>query len=491
MADPNDPNLHQLPEDDGTPIEEEPMEVEAPRRAASAEFIVDTEVGAEAALREAMDPANQSLAEALRLSYRVLQVVIAALVLLFLFSGFQTVESGQTGVMLRWGRILEKGDGREALEPGLHFSAWPYPAGQFIIFGESGEANLENAFFPQVGTAVNALEAAAGQANVNNGVSPGSVGALLTRDGDLAHMKIAASYDILDAGDYVRTLPPASVNAIVETAVRRAAIHVASTLALQDIIDLSDENRRAIRDRAQNLLDELDCGVLLADVNVTQTAPPLAVLKVWNNLQQARQESQATISEAQDQASRDLIAVAGESYDELIALIDEYEAALERDDAAASDAVFDRINLALDEAKGEEVNTIIGRAKSYESDIELTLGAEAKRFASLLPSYRENPDVFVRTRWLETYGRVMNRPDTERFIVPDGIREISLATVGIRDVQEARRDMRLNQRDAEAMGNARFRPGDLIPTYDQLRDGGPGRRLSREQVEAQNERNNN
>ena len=85
-----------LPPDDG--VEPAPMEVEAPRRASSAQFVVDRATGAQAAMREAMDPANQSLAEALRLSFRVLQVVIVILIALFLFSGFQTVQEGYTGV---------------------------------------------------------------------------------------------------------------------------------------------------------------------------------------------------------------------------------------------------------------------------------------------------------------------------------------------------------------------------------------------------------
>ena len=67
-----------LPGED--PLETEPMAVEQPRRAASARFVVESEVGSAAALREAMDPANQSLADALHLSFRVLQVVIVVLV---------------------------------------------------------------------------------------------------------------------------------------------------------------------------------------------------------------------------------------------------------------------------------------------------------------------------------------------------------------------------------------------------------------------------
>ena len=76
---------------------ERPLEVEEPRRLASARFVVE-EVDSKAAhLRAAMDPANQSLGEALRLSYRVLQIAIVALVVTFLFSGFQSVRDGATG----------------------------------------------------------------------------------------------------------------------------------------------------------------------------------------------------------------------------------------------------------------------------------------------------------------------------------------------------------------------------------------------------------
>ena len=73
-------------------------ESNAPRREASAQFEVAATVAAEVAMRQAMDPANQSLGEALRLSYRLLQVAIVGLLITFLFSGFQTVQEGMSGV---------------------------------------------------------------------------------------------------------------------------------------------------------------------------------------------------------------------------------------------------------------------------------------------------------------------------------------------------------------------------------------------------------
>ena len=72
-----------------------PPEEEAPRRAASARLEVRGGPGREAMLREALDPANQSLRDALRLSFRVLQLVMVVLVVVFLFSGLKTIEPGQ------------------------------------------------------------------------------------------------------------------------------------------------------------------------------------------------------------------------------------------------------------------------------------------------------------------------------------------------------------------------------------------------------------
>ena len=70
-----------------------PLEVEdAPRRAASADF--GTQNSSDGDMRDALDPANQSLGEALKLSYRILQLGVLALVVTFLFSGFQSVEEG-------------------------------------------------------------------------------------------------------------------------------------------------------------------------------------------------------------------------------------------------------------------------------------------------------------------------------------------------------------------------------------------------------------
>ena len=104
--------------DEHVPVAEESLEEEGPRRAASAQFHVEESTVTNVAMREAMDPANQSLGDALRLSYRLLQLGILILVVMFLFSGFETIREGYSGVKMVFGRIVGT-PGSEELEPGL------------------------------------------------------------------------------------------------------------------------------------------------------------------------------------------------------------------------------------------------------------------------------------------------------------------------------------------------------------------------------------
>jgi hypothetical protein len=73
----------------------------APRRAASITLSGTGVAGDTASL---MDPANQSLAEALKISFRIVQLAMVVLAALFVFSGFQTVEENEKGIRVTLGK---------------------------------------------------------------------------------------------------------------------------------------------------------------------------------------------------------------------------------------------------------------------------------------------------------------------------------------------------------------------------------------------------
>ncbi|MHC4710778.1 MAG: SPFH domain-containing protein, partial [Planctomycetota bacterium] len=346
MTEPNDQSPLQQPLPDGdVPIEGvEPMEVEPqPRRAASARFEVETEVGSEAALREAMDPANQSLADALRLSFRVLQVVIVVLVVLFLISGFRTVKGNESGVMLRFGRIVEV-DGQQALEPGLRRNLVPYPGGEFIIFDvENLAVDLGDTFWPTIPPNVT-LDHAIERSHIRSALKPGEVGTVIAGDGDLAHLKLNAEYEISGPVSYVEHIKLGDADRIVELALQRATVHTAAGLSLQELVEQPEEAEARIEQAAQEVLDSLDCGIQLTSVHLPDTKPPFAIVKVYRELQNAREEGREVIEKARQEADEELIRMAGPGYADLSRLIDLYEEAQDINDADRAETLLAEIN---------------------------------------------------------------------------------------------------------------------------------------------------
>jgi modulator of FtsH protease HflK len=440
----DDDPLGDRPDGDGQdmPMSGADGETLQPRRLASAEFIVAGGVGAEAAMREAMDPANQSLADALRLSYRVLQVVMVILIVLFLFSGAKTIEAGQSGVRLWLGRIVGEGRG-QALEPGFHWSLLPYPAGEFIVLDVVNlDVDLQEHFWPGLGNSK--LADAIASASARRPLMPEKDGFLLVRGGDIAHLKLTAKYQVDRPEQLLVRMSTESSREIVELTLKRAVIAVAATLNLQQLTELSDDVRTRIQAEAQAALDRLASGITLTEITIPDVQPALAVARSRESLLTARQEADKAIEEARLQAEDSLIRAAGANHARFSAAIRDYEDAVERDDAALVAASMDRLHQLLEggEASGRVVE-IIEAARREQSSIEITFGAQARLFNSLLAAYRQNPELVINQRWLETYTQLMSSPDAETIYVPDGVGAARIKLSGLDAVARLRRELRL------------------------------------------------
>ena len=449
------------------------------RRAASAEFVVQGAIGSEAALREAMDPANQSLAESLRLSYRVLQVVIVILLVLFLVSGVRTVEPTQSGVMLRFGAIQADAAGAEALEPGVQFN-WPFPAGELVLVDvQNRSADLGNAFWPDIrGTTT--IEQAVEGSHPNIGLKPNVDGYVVVMGSDLAHLKISVKYEIRSPQLFLERINENSANQLVIWALRRATVHTAAKLSLEDITELTPEVRESIRDGAQEMLDQVNSGIRIAEVNIPDTRPPLAIVKAQRELQEAAVQSQQLIELSRQEADKALIAMAGPNYHKLLALIERYENALGEDDAPAAEALYRELESAMTgpDAAGDLAETI-ERARAYQSEVETTLGSEARLFTSLMKAYRDSPRLVVQRRWLDAYRTVMNASDVEVMFVPGALEKFVLNFSSNQRIAQIRHTNWLNRLDARTIKEAQqgyspvFGAGEI--TID-----GPGARLRTE-----------
>src|SRR5215468_8513217 len=86
---------------------------------------------------DALDPANQSLADALRKSFAVLKALMLVLVVAYVLSGWFRVQPGEVGFVVRMGRVIGIGNDR-VLKPGWHWS-FPYPIDQVVTVATQQE----------------------------------------------------------------------------------------------------------------------------------------------------------------------------------------------------------------------------------------------------------------------------------------------------------------------------------------------------------------
>ncbi|TVQ52376.1 MAG: hypothetical protein EA377_10340 [Phycisphaerales bacterium] len=492
MADPMDPkHPEERPDDESAshaneevPVEEQPMEVEAPRRAASAQFEVDAAVGSQAELRLAMDPANQSLADALRLSFRVLQFVIVILIGLFILTGFQTVEEGQSGVLTRWGKIVPV-QGQEALPPGLHFSRWPYPIGDFVIVDVDSrtvrfdrDPAIGEPFWPRfTGT----LEEATAQADVGRPLRPNETGFVLTAEGDIAHLQMNARYQISNPVEFLNQVRESDADRIVQLALQRAVIHEVTSLTIEQFVDLSEDIRERLQLNAQRTLNEIDSGIQLASVNVPNTSVPLAVRRSFTELQSQRTEAKRRIDQARRDAGERLVRAAGESYRHLVQSINRYEDAMRSGDQERADELLAAIHEEFDtRSYSGRVAETLENARAYRSQVESTLGNEARRFRGLLATFEDHPEVVVRRLWYETYARVLSGHDTEVFYVPPQVGKIRIDLAGLHEIQERRQRRDVERRRERSQRDFYDRVGAPIIGVREFDREGPGRQLRRD-----------
>jgi len=450
-----------------------------PRREASARFTVRGVESERAKLREALDPANQSLAEALRLSYRVLQVGIVGLVVVFLFSGFQTVKDGYTGVKTIFGRV-QGTDGDEALVPGLQ-PFWPYPIGQIEQFEARRTVRLDGEYLPlrrpnQV-TRDEQIAAAEGVSEL----FAGRDGFVITADRDLAHLAVVAEYVIDDPSLFLRAAAPERANALVRAALMRGAVQTASSYTLKELVEGRDLPAATLRERAQDALDAAGLAIRITSVALPERSPPRSVEARFREVQARREDAKSTVERARQEVATILTAVAGERvFGDLVRLIGDYDAALLRGDRTEADAVLASIGAQLErEDLGGDAARIVQRAKASQVSTEARLAKEVRRLNGLVPSFRENPGQLVRQMWLEAVASVLGGREVEVFSAPLGIEGFDLRLASSPDIMQVRRtaDLDRKKREAEARNL-------LYSNYQisgrQMNIDKPGRRLERD-----------
>ena len=447
-----------------------------PRRAASAKFVLNQDEGSAQDLRDAMNTAHRSLAASLQLSFRALQAVMVVLVILYLVSGFRTVEESQTGVATFFGSIV----GDQGLSPGLQTN-WPPPIGSFEIYvSHNRKTNIGGVFKPRIDARLS-HEQRIIKSKSSDGLRPGRDGSLITSDGDLAHIAISTEWEIIDPLQYAHSIADVDGDEIVQLAIENSAVHVIGHISLEELLDMPlDELRSLLKIEAQNTLNTLQCGIRISDVILpSEPEPPLYIQRSYDAFDSARINADTSVERATAQAHETLIEAAGSNYATLLTYIEAYEQAAESKDVQRMQTNLKNINEMIhsDLISGKVANKI-ATAEGYREQIETTLGQDYRRFQSLLPAYREHPELVIRNKWLATYSKILGKADVETIFVPELISMIRLGITGSDKIAQLRHRNDLKRKEASTM----FKDNDLLnPWILRARDinmDGPSRELS-------------
>ncbi len=413
---------------------------------------------------QGLDPAQRSLADALRVSFNILKFFMVILVIVYLASGVFRVDEQYRAVRLRLGEII--GD---VYEPGWHFGL-PYPVEEIVrVKITTQELAVTKEFWHEVKADDTRTRDEMAQ-EAGRPLNPLKDGSLLTGDANIVHAKYKVSYSISadDTKDYVENIGDATLaQRVVLVAVERGIVHAVASVEADNFLG-GRANQRIAKNRAQDILDELKTGIEIQTFAASMTAIPLPVYQSWHAVSNAESRKGQLIEQARIDAAKTLGETAGEARDGLKQLVREYEEALVLDDQALSDKLGTELNDAFDNLRmdpqrtgahiGGLVAELMNDAITYRTQTVQTVEADANRFKQLYDKYLSTPVILVNRQWQQMRQDILSG-DVETLYMPTENLWIEMNPDPIVEREREKRrieDQAAKQRKQEALDRERM-----------------------------------
>lgn len=361
---------------------------------------------------EPADPAQKSLADAMRVSFMILKVIMVAMLIFYASTGIFTVEPQQQVVRLQFGKIIGENEGL-VYDQGWYVG-WPYPIEEKIkVPTTQRNVTLLNAFWYEPG------------GRNSQQLNPEKDGSLLTGDANIVHGRFTVYYTIDNVIDFVKnvglvkpgdpryhytveTHPMIFADDLVTSVAEQGIVYAAARVQADEFIK-GTFSRSAAIERMQDALDELNAGIKIDRLNVDKSEAPVAVQPAYNDVTNAESERSQKINTARQQYTNLLTTAAGEAHEPLFALVREYELAQSAGKTEDAEALSQKIDQAFDTLRvpaemggaaiGGEASRLISEANTFRTETVERVKSEANSFRTLLSKYREAPGLFTSREW--------------------------------------------------------------------------------------------
>lgn len=424
---------------------------------------VSTAVNSDA---ELLDPANQSLSDALRRSFGVLKLLMVVMVVLYLLSGWFSVKPGEEGFIVRFGRIVGTAKGERymasTLGPGWHWS-WPYP------FEQWQTVNVQERRLPVEFMFLRTdAEKATGKLEYkyDNRLNPQRDDYLITGDVNIIHATLVINYRIKNSIDYITHVFPSgrpSANDVrggtaesypeynlMRDMARSAVVEVAAAMPALDIRGSGQSKfleavgarlelaLKRLADAGTPLGIEIDArnGVLAAKSgSVEAILPPRQVQEDFDKVIAEENKKSRTIAEAAANARQVLTETAGERHKELSEALDDEFTALLAVSAARTGSSAEASNLtALREdlaKKRERVETLLdastGQAQAiiqlsriYNNQIVSEARSDHDQIRQLKADFDREPQIVLSRLRDDMFAEALTNSKVAKWYVPRG-----------------------------------------------------------------------
>ncbi len=386
----------------------------------------------EAADMARMDSANQSLADALKITYGLLKVAMVVLVVLFLVSGVQSIKEGERGISVRFGKQV-----RTNLEPGFQWS-FPYPIGEIVRVGEGAvEMAVAKEFMPNIPgeqSDEEALTIDIDRFNDSSTLDPAKDGSNITSDFNIAHTQWSVNYRRSNHSLFVSNMLPEQERLVMKAVVQRAVVHVIAEVNIDDLLKNSSESISGrVRTMAQQTLDDLESGITIDRIVLARKNAALSLRSKFNSVQTAAQTAGKAREDALLLRDQMLNEVAGRGSDVLIEQINEFERLIElgqMDDAetqlAKIDAILEGDPVEIDGEVFEslvsgEISELLTLAESLASNRVSQSIAQLEYFRSKLLQYEANPTLMIARDWNSAMGEFLEKDFVTTMVLPRGV----------------------------------------------------------------------
>jgi modulator of FtsH protease HflK len=312
--------------------------------------------------------------QGLQAGLRMFRWVVLLLFVLFWFSGIQEVESERVGLLLRFGKLQGANRAAQVHEPGL-LLALPYPIDQVIQVPAKQEGEV---LIKEVWKGLD-------ETGARDRIDPVLEGYCLTGDQNIIQAQVVVKYRISDPVPF--QLDTADPPAMLHDIVLAALTQTVTGWTVNDVLRLQRQDPRqpgqseglaeTVRQRAQQRLDRLDCGIAISALEFKQLHPPRHVITEFRDVQSAQIDVQTKKREAEGFAFRE---------------------------APQAEA---------------ERNRLVQEASAYHNTLNARAMEEYSVFEQLYSEYQKHPELVHNRIYLETVEEALARVGQLNFVSPD------------------------------------------------------------------------